>query len=78
MAKIKTKKKKGKVYTKGEINRLVDTLVHPLYKKTDVFRVLDGLLHAIVEEDAPTSIRKFFQYNLPDLMKKTTEEHLQK
>ena len=54
-------------YTTGELNKTVDDLLHPLAKLDPGFLLLDGLLHAIVEQNPPESILKFIHYNLPKL-----------
>ncbi len=69
----KPRKKRRIPYSNGDLNRLIDKVVHPLYRKNELFRVLDGLLHSIVEQDPLTSVKKFVRYNLPDLIKKTSK-----
>ena len=56
-------------YTKGQVNYLIDDLLHPLYKDNQWFRLLDGLAHAIVEGNIPVSAKKFIQYNMQDIVK---------
>jgi hypothetical protein len=63
------KKKRAELYTMGELNKLIDVLCHPLSKTDKGFLLVDGLLHAIVEQDPPVTIRKFIKYNLPKLIK---------
>jgi len=55
-------------YTKGEINRLIDSLLHPLAKEDRRLLIVDGFLHALVENDPPLSARKFLTYSLPTLL----------
>ena len=62
------KKERRKHYTKGDLNRLVDGLCHPLYKANKGFMLVGGLLHAVIEEDPPKSARKFLRYNLPAII----------
>lgn len=66
--KQKARKKAGKPYTKGELNRLIDSLCHPLSKTDKGFVLVDGLLHAMVEKDPPTTVKKFIRYNLPKIL----------
>ena len=40
------KKKRSEPYSTGEVNSLIDSLIHPLYKKSEGYRVLDGLARA--------------------------------
>ena len=71
----KPKNKRILPYSKGDLNRLIDKAVHPLYRKNELFRVLDGLMHGIVEQDPLTSTKKFVIYNLPDLIKKASKRN---
>lgn len=64
-----SKKRKRKPYTKGEINKFIDSLIHPLAKTDKRFILVDGLLHGLVEQDPPQSVRKFVKYNLPELIR---------
>jgi len=54
---------------KGELNRLIDDLVHPYFEKYPASVILDGLLHAVVEHDPEVSLRKFLRYNTPRLLR---------
>ena len=64
------KRKKTTIYTVGEINKLIDGLIHPLAEKDQSFILLDGLLHALNERNPPQSFRKFIRYNLPEIIKR--------
>ena len=68
------KKRKTSSYSKGELNRLVDSVLHPLYKKNQAIRLIDGAVHALIEQDLPQSTKKFLQYNLPELAKKALKK----
>lgn len=71
------KKKIERPYTKGELNKLIDSLCHPLFKTNEGFMLVDGLLHGLVEQNPPITIRKFIKHNLPTLIeqiKKKTKE----
>ena len=63
------KRKKSTTYRRGDLNRLIDSIFHPLYRKNELFRILDGLVHGVVEKDPVTSGKKLLQYNFPDLIK---------
>ena len=56
------------VYTKGEINRLIDSLCHPLSNADPAILILDGFLHRLVERKTPLSARKFLKHNIPMLI----------
>ncbi len=59
------------VYTKGEINELIDGLCHPLSKANPAMLIVDGLLHGLVEMNPPLSARKFLKHNIPRLIEET-------
>jgi hypothetical protein len=63
------KKRKTRGYSKGELNRLTDSILHPWYRKNQEIRLLDGVVHALIEQDLPMSAEKFLRYNLPELAK---------
>lgn len=55
-------------YTKGELNKTVDALLHPLARVDPWFLVIDGALHGLIERNSPETVVKFVQYNLPKLI----------
>lgn len=61
-------------YTKGQINKLIDSIVHPLAKRDEPLLVLDGFLHALVERSPSLSTKKFLVYNIPTLMSHLAED----
>jgi hypothetical protein len=71
--------KKGKPST-GYLNKLIDDLIHPYTKDYPALILVDGLLHAIVEQDANSSLRKFIRYNATTFLKQitTNTKHRQK
>ncbi len=62
------RRRHGQSYTNGQLNRLVDSLCHPLYKADKSFILLDGFLHGLVEQNPPESVLKFLRYNLPTIL----------
>lgn len=46
-------------YTQGELNRLVDSLLHPLAKGNSNVMLLDGVIHAMIEQNPSESTLKF-------------------
>jgi hypothetical protein len=56
------------MYTVGELNRLIDALVHPLAKHHPEFLIVDGIIHGVIEKNPPESAVKFIQHNLPKLL----------
>ena len=61
-------RKRKASYTTGELNKVIDTICHPLFRDNPELIFIDGLLHAIVEQDPPLSLRKFIINNLPKLL----------
>jgi hypothetical protein len=65
-------KKSRRQYSKGDINRLIDTLLHPLFDHSPELMVLDSVLHSIVEQNLTETTQKFIRYNLPKIIKEFT------
>ena len=66
----KVTRKDGPVFSKGQVNRLIDDVVHPLKKLDWSFTVVDEALHMINEEDILESLIKFVEYSLPEILKR--------
>jgi len=73
-SKPKTRKKPVRPYTKGELNKIIDSLCHPLFQINEGFILVDGILHAMVEQNPPTTIQKFIKYNLPKILEQTAKK----
>ena len=60
----------GLPYSQGDLNRLVDSIVHPLMKGDARLpaMVLDTELHFIIEQDIESSVKKFIRYSLPGIV----------
>jgi hypothetical protein len=56
-------------YSKGQVNRLVDDLVHPWIEQNEWFILLDEAAHGIVEGNMEETIIKFARYRLPGLLR---------
>jgi len=63
----------GRKAVRSEVNRLIDKMFHPHFKRYPALILLDGVLHAAVEQDPELSFRKFIRYNAPKLLKYFTE-----
>jgi hypothetical protein len=55
-------------YTSGELNKLTDAVVHPLFKLDPYFVVLDAVVHVIIERNPSESLVKFIKYSIPKLL----------
>jgi hypothetical protein len=69
--KRRRKKRYLTLYTTGELNKIVDSFIHPFFGNEDSYIILDGALHALLEKDFPMSAEKFIRYNLPQLLRCT-------
>ena len=76
--KARRRRSADKLYTAGELNKLIDSLCHPLSKTDKGFMLVDGFLHGLVEQNPPATIRKFMKYNLPKIIKQLEKEAAQK
>jgi hypothetical protein len=68
------KPRKGRPFSTGQMNKLIDDVIHPFYKKSQWYRVADGILHGLIEKDIPVSAKKFVKYNMPEIVKKILEK----
>ena len=62
------------IYSKSDKNAIIDSVVHPLADEHWSFILVDGVLHAINEEDPIQSFVKFLRYNAPELLKRLLKE----
>lgn len=63
------RKREKPPYSKGEINKIIDSLLHPWIKQYPWLIGIDGLLHGLVEGDPAKSLEKFVRYNGPKLVR---------
>ena len=62
-------RKRPSIYSKGEVNRLIDGLLHPLFDLNPGFSLVDAILHGFVEQNPPETALKFLRYNLPRIVR---------
>jgi len=67
-----TERKRRNIYSKGEVNRLIDSLLHPLFDLNPAFNIVDTIFHGFVEENPPETALKFLRYNLPRIIVELT------
>jgi hypothetical protein len=65
-------KKSRRHYSKGDINRLIDTLLHPLFDHSPELMIVDSVLHGLVERNLTETARKLIRYNLPKIIEEFT------
>lgn len=70
----RTGRKRRSIYSKGEVNRLIDGLLHPLFDINPAFRMVDAMLHGLVEQNPPETALKFLRYNLPRIIGEFAEK----
>ena len=58
------------MFSKGQVNRLIDEAIHPLKKMDWSFTIIDEALHMINEGDIQQSVIKFVEYSLPEILKR--------
>lgn len=71
-------RKRRSPYTDGEVNKLIDSFLHPIARRDPYFWVADTLLHGLVEQDPGVTLDKFIRYNLPKILEqalKRREKH---
>lgn len=71
----KKKMKKRAYITKGKINRMIDIFLHPGFRQKPQLRLINGLLHAFVEQDPKASMKKFVRYNILPLLTRKQPHH---
>ena len=64
------KKPRSKPYTKGQLNKLIDSVLHPFFGSNPELIPVDALLHGIVEANVSESTVKFIRYSLPEIVKR--------
>jgi hypothetical protein len=68
------RRKKNKTeYSKGELNRMIDSVLHPLFGRSGAFMVVDTVLHGLVEQNPRETVGKFIRYNLPKIIEEITK-----
>ena|SRR5467141_3601460 len=72
--KKKTLRKRKSLYSKSEKNAIIDSVVHPWANEHWGFVIVDGVLHALNEQDPVESFVKFMKYNAPELLKRILKE----
>jgi len=63
------RRRAGDSSTAGEINRQIDRVFHPYFRRGVGAIIADTAAHVIVERDPPKSLEKFFEYNLGPLVR---------
>ena len=68
MAQNPSRKKNKTQYSKGELNRIIDSTLHPLFGRSSAFIVLDTAAYGLVEQNPPETIKKFIRCSLPKIV----------
>jgi len=63
-----TRKINRRKISNGQINRIVDILLHPYARRNAALWIVDGFVHTAVEKDPERSLTKFAKYNLPEIV----------
>jgi hypothetical protein len=75
LAKNPSRKKNKKHYSKGQLNKLIDTLLHPLFDQSPGFMAIDTLFHGLVEMNPKVTVKKFARYTLPKIIEEILKGH---
>jgi hypothetical protein len=70
------KKKTPSHYSKGELNKLIDDVLHPLIDSSPELIMVDTVLHGLIEQNPSETTLKFIRYTLPKILKRS--HHKQK
>ncbi len=62
-------RKKRRHCSKGELDRLIDELVHPLSDRNHELMIVDAMLHGLVEQNPPETVVKYIHYSLPKIIR---------
>ena len=73
MKKNKKRRRRKTIYSKGELHKIVDSGLHPLFEHSPIFIVVDEAAHALIEQDLRESVLKFIRYSLPTVIRKLIE-----
>ncbi|MGD0550712.1 MAG: hypothetical protein ABSA81_09265 [Candidatus Bathyarchaeia archaeon] len=65
---VRRRSQPPRVYTLGELNRLIDAFIHPIAKRHPEILILDGIIHSVIERNPSESAVKFIHHNLPILL----------
>jgi len=70
----RTRQKRRGLYSKSEKNAIIDSVVHPWADEHWGFVIVDGVLHALNEQDPVESFIKFLKFSAPELLKRILRE----
>ncbi len=73
MKKNKKRRRRKTIYSKGELHKIVDSGLHPLFERSPIFIAVDEAAHALIEQDLRESVLKFIRYSLPTIIRKLIE-----
>jgi hypothetical protein len=66
-------RKKESLFTEGELNKLIDSFLHPIARQDPYFWVADTLLHAMIEQDPGVTVDKFVRYTVPKILEQAAK-----
>ena len=71
-------RKKGQIFTPGELNKIIDSLLHPMAKRDMRYYAADLFFHAVVEQDHSVTVQKFIRYDVPKITKQYLKQNARK
>jgi hypothetical protein len=70
----RVRKRARSIYTKGEANRLIDSIIHPLLDQHPSLNLIDLILHGLVKQSLSETALKFIRYSLPKIIDENTSK----
>lgn len=61
-------RKRTVLYTEGQLNKMIDSLFHPIAHRDPYYWLADTILHALVEQDPSVTVGKFMRYTAPKII----------
>ena len=71
-------RRRGALFTEGEVNKLIDSFLHPIARQDPYYWVVDVVLHGLVEQDPGVTLGKFVRYSLPKILEQALKEQRRK
>ena len=71
-------RRKDQIFTSGELNKIIDSLLHPMAKVDMRYWAADLFFHAVVEQDPSVTVQKFIRYDVPKIAEQYFKQNARK
>ena len=71
-------RRKDQIFTPGEFNKIIDSLLHPMAKRDIRYWAADLFFHAVVEQDPSVTVQKFIRYDVPKIAEQYFKQNARK